>query len=167
MALVAVSAGVIAIYRTMAGPGWEVVRPALMIPLISVMSMTPVRYAQPKRWVVIATWIIAFWPLSIIVSLHVAFAVDSVLDRSQPNSLGLSPVVRLFLGQCLLWSGISSVIMTLIGFYLPLIAPDRSEPGSRRWNPQLVPGLMMTPIWLTVIGILSWDPTGAFAWFVD
>ena len=163
MALVAVSAGVCALYRMMARSAGAVV---LMIPLVSVLALAPVRYAQPKRWVAVASWIIAAWPLSIVVSLHLAFAVASVAQGRSSGPRVASPVV-VVLGYLVLASGVSSVIATLIGCYLPLIAPDRSGPGPRRWNPQVVPVLLMTPVWLAVLGILWWDPVGAVWWAED
>ena len=167
MVLVAVTAGVFAIYSMMATSRKEVVRPALMIPLILLVAMTPVRFAQPRRWVVVSSWIIALWPLSIVVSLHVVFAVVSVAEGSSLGQRVFHPVTRMVLGQSVVWSGISSLIVTLIGFYLPLIAPDHSGVGPRRWNPQLVPVGLICPVWLAVIGILYWDPAGAFGWFSD
>ncbi len=162
MAAVAVSAGVFALYplaRQGAGA-------LLVVPLISVLALIPVRYAQPKQWVVIASWIIAGWPLSIVISLHVAFVVASGMQSHSSGPRVVSPIVTV-LGYLVLASGVSSLVATVIGCYLPLIAPDRSGPGPRCWNPQLIPVLLITPVWLAVIGILYWDPVGAVWWAVD
>jgi len=165
MAAVAVAAGFFTLVRMMS-TGTGPVAAVLMLPLISVLAIYPVRYAHSGRWLLIATWVVALWPLSIVGSVHAGFGIATVVLGHPPRPSDNGHLINLLeMSVFLCW--ISSLITTLSSFCLPFLAANRSDEQPDRWNPQVIPILMMTPVWLSVLGIIRWDPVGAMSWWLD
>lgn len=164
MVAVGVAAEIFALLRMTNGTG--PVGIMLMLPLISVSSLISVRYAKPGRWLLIATWVAVLWPLTIAAVIPTAFGTATLALGRPPVHGDASPLLST-LESVIIGSCFASMAATLVGFYLPLWARNRSEEQPGRWNPQMIPVLLIGPAWLLTYVIVGWDPVGAFRWLSD
>ncbi len=130
-----------------------------LVPTFLTFSITCL-ISNPNQRRRASTWIAALWPLSIVLSVHISWAIFSGVLQGHPpgpkNYGFLCEVFSISVGFFILSSWIASMA-TLI---LSAISTEKSMGSSL--NPLFATALS----WLIVITVCHWDPFRAVLWFL-
>ena len=167
MILVAVMAGVLAIYRLWLADR-SAVAPLLMLLLLASAASYSVRNKRVGRSLLVATWATSLWPLVTPISFNLAWlcAYAHLGRRPRPPDSDIGQPLA-FLSLLTLICYLSALVAPLICLGLTLGAVAARDREDGRWNPQVVPLLLAPAAWLVVVAILNWDPLAAANYWFD
>ncbi|WP_435007405.1 hypothetical protein P12x_004712 [Tundrisphaera lichenicola] len=120
----------------------------------------------PRRRLLLATWLASLWPMSVVWSLHAAWAVLYGFLGHPPG-----PADNGLVNDVLAWSvgfvTLVSLFSPLVGLCLPISASGELPSSGNWWDNLTIPVLLIPFVWFLVGMVLAWDPVDAFWGWLD
>jgi hypothetical protein len=139
---------------------------ALVFIPVSFALLVPFLPVSLGRRLLVATWVASLWPLSILWSLHAAWAVAYGYHGHPPGPADNGLVIEFVSGSVTLFI-LLSPISSMTCLFLELVATDEQIAGGDRWDARSIPALLMPLVWFFVVVVVRWDPLKAGWWFMD
>jgi hypothetical protein len=123
------------------------------------------RFAKPGHRLLAATWVAAWWPLTIPWSLHAGWAAAYVYLGRAPGPGDFGPVFHFAQGWVLVFmllSLFSPIVCLFLAFF-----PKERVVGGRPGSPAMMPVLLIPVAWFLAAGICGLTPVNAISLFIS